>query len=80
MDQSPDLESAHDTDLCRRCQRRGVVFLKSMTKWSPLDWFRCDRCGHIFTEERRGTDDAYRSAMRRRDRRLTVSFAESPRA
>ena len=48
----PDFNSAAEFELCDQCHRSGVILLKSMAKWSPLDWFGCDVCGHIFTRAR----------------------------
>jgi len=35
-----------------------VFFLNSMTKYSALDWFKCDGCDHIFTMSRDAQDNA----------------------
>jgi hypothetical protein len=44
-----------------------------MAKWSPVDWFRCSGCGHIFTRVRRSDLDDADNVAAPRDRRLTVT-------
>ena len=39
-------------EICPRCHRQRVVFLRSMTRHSDVDWFKCDGCEHIFTRPR----------------------------
>ena len=38
-----------DSALCPRCARNKVDVLRSMSKYSPLVWIKCDGCEHIFT-------------------------------
>lgn len=45
-----------NASLCPNCRRNKVVLLKSMAKYSSLDWYKCNGCEHIFTRPR-GTDD-----------------------
>lgn len=36
-------------EICPRCHRQRVLQLRSMARHSPLDWFKCDGCDHVFT-------------------------------
>jgi len=70
--------NSNQFDLCDQCHRNGVVLLRSMTKWSPFDWFRCIGCDHIFTRVRPSDLNVAEHRPLRRDRRLTVNAADKP--
>jgi hypothetical protein len=36
-------------EMCPRCDRARVVRLRCMASYSPLHWFKCEGCDHIFT-------------------------------
>jgi len=36
---------------CTRCHLARVVRLRCMASYSPLQWFKCEGCDHIFTRE-----------------------------
>jgi len=36
---------------CPRCHIARVVRLRCMASYSPLHWFKCEGCDHIFTRE-----------------------------
>jgi len=39
--------------VCPQCKHGEVALLKYMRVYSQQeDWFRCDRCGHLFTKPR----------------------------
>jgi hypothetical protein len=72
MEYQASVASSQNKDLCGQCHRKGVTFLRSMAKWSALDWYRCDSCGHIFTRVPPSPLARFERTTRRRDRRLTV--------
>ena len=43
--------------ICPRCHRQRVVWLRSMARHSALDWFKCDGCEHTFTRPRPSDDN-----------------------
>ena len=50
--ESHDMEYLEDRgpselEICDRCDRESVSLLRSMTKRSPLNWFKCSGCDHI---------------------------------
>jgi transposase-like protein len=36
---------------CPRCHLARVVRLRCMASYSPLHWFKCEGCDHIFTRQ-----------------------------
>jgi hypothetical protein len=46
-----------EMQLCPRCHRLRVSWLRSMARHSELDWFKCDGCDHIFTRPRAAGDE-----------------------
>jgi hypothetical protein len=42
----------HEAEMCPRCHRQRLVRLRSMARYSELDWFKCDGCDHLFTRPR----------------------------
>ena len=38
-------------EMCPRCHLAQVVRLRCMARYSPLQWFKCEGCDHIFTRE-----------------------------
>jgi hypothetical protein len=44
-------ESHRSTRECPRCRRDRAQFLRSMRKHSSLDWFKCDVCEHLFSDD-----------------------------
>ena len=46
----------HEAEVCPRCHRQRLVRLRSMARYSTLDWFKCDGCEHLFTREPHAPD------------------------
>jgi hypothetical protein len=40
-----------EMEICPRCHRKRVVLLRSMSRHSDLEWFKCDGCEHLFTRQ-----------------------------
>jgi hypothetical protein len=45
-------QNQNQGELCERCHCGHVVHLRSMMRYSELDWFKCDGCEHLFTRPR----------------------------
>jgi predicted RNA-binding Zn-ribbon protein involved in translation (DUF1610 family) len=45
-----------DTTTCPKCGSGNVKLLEHMRQYNKKDdWYRCDRCGHLFTTPRKRT-------------------------
>ena len=47
-----DFDPRQEVNICSRCQRWGMIFLRRMEKRSKVDWFACTVCGHLVTRPR----------------------------
>jgi|SoiMethySBSTD1v2_1073268.scaffolds.fasta_scaffold1819727_2 hypothetical protein len=57
MDELNDFNPDEEINLCSRCQRWGMTFLRSMGRRSTVDWFACTVCGHLTTRPRQTERD-----------------------
>jgi hypothetical protein len=63
MEDLDDFDPREEINLCSRCQRWGMIFLRSMGRRSTVDWFACTVCGHLATRPRHNERDEADAAV-----------------
>jgi predicted RNA-binding Zn-ribbon protein involved in translation (DUF1610 family) len=46
----PDADGKQPVEVCPKCGSDSVERLVRMRRYTDSEWYRCDRCGHVYVK------------------------------